>query len=341
MKKRTISLLAAFVLMLALLAGCGDQGGSSGSSSQGEGSSATEKVTINVGGLKGPTGIGMVQLMDQDEQGATANDYNFTLMGDPQDMVGLISNGDLDVAAVPTNLAANLYKKTSGNVQMVAINALGNLSILERGDSIQSVEDLRGKTIYATGQGSNPEYVLDYILQANGIDPETDVNIVYLTEHSELATMMAAGEADIALLPEPFVTTVLNKSEDVRVAVNLNDAWNQAAGDSGSQMALGCLIVRKDFLENNQEAFATFLQEYAESTNWVVEHVSDAAQLVGKYEIMDAAVAEKAIPNCNIVCLTGEEMKQAAEGFFQVLFQANPQSIGGGMPEEGLYYLGN
>ena len=340
MKKRTLSLLAVFALVLGLLTGCGDQGNSSGSSSQSDGTSATEKTTVNVGALKGPTGIGMVQLMDQNDHGKTANNYNFTLAGDPQDMVGKISNGDLDIAAVPTNLAANLYKKTSGNVQLVAINTLGNLSILERGESIQSVEDLKGKTIYATGQGSNPEYVLDYILKANGLDPETDVTIIYKSEHSELATLMASGEVDIALLPEPYVTSVLNKSEDVRVAIDVTKAWDEAAGESGSQLAMGCIIVRKDFLENNQEAFDAFMKEYEESTNWVVSNVSDAAQLVGKYEIMDAAVAEKAIPNCNITFLKGEEMKKAAQGFFQVLFDEAPQSIGGSMPEDGLYYLG-
>lgn len=301
------------------------------------------RVSVNIAALKGPTGIGMVQVMQQADAGETANDYTFTLAASPDEVAGALASGAVDIAAVPTNLAAVLYNKTGGKVQLAAINTLGVLYILENGDSIQSVADLKGKTIVASGKGATPEYALNYILAANGIDPEKDVTVDYKAEHAEALTLLASGNADIALLPEPNVTAALAKNDKLRVALDLTQLWDDAAALSGAEqsvMAMGALVVRAEFAKENPDVVASFMQEYQASVEFVNANVQDAAALVEKYEILpSAAVAAKAIPNCNIVFIDGAQMKQQSEGFYQVLFDANPSAVGGTLPDEAFYYL--
>lgn len=297
-----------------------------------------EKTAIRVGALQGPTGIGMVKLMDDDAKETAKNDYTFTIAAAADEISGKLLTGELDIAAVPSNLAAVLFNKSEGEIQMLAANTLGVLYILENGNTIQSVEDLRGKTIYASGQGTVAEYAFNYVLTQNGIDPEKDITIEYKAEHAELATLMASGEVDLAILPVPHVTSVLTKNADVRVALDVTELWNEVSPE-GSELVMGCVVVRKTFAEENPQAVQNFLEEYANSVTYVNGNVKEAAQMVETYGVMpSAAVAEKAIPDCNIVCLTGEEMKAAVNGTLQVLFDANPASVGGSMPGEDLYY---
>lgn len=298
-----------------------------------------EKVDINLAALKGPTALGMLDLLEKNDNGEAANNYNVTLAGAPDEIIGKIVSGDLDIAAVPTNVASTLYNKTQGGVKLAALNTMGVLYILEKGDSIQSVADLAGKTIYATGQGSTPEYALNLVLEKNGLTPGEDVTIVYKDEHAEIAPLLASGEAEIALLPQPFVTSVLTQNSDVRVALDLTEEWDKAVeGQSG--LTMGCVVVRSEFAENNKEALDSFLDEYKASVETVTseEGLSHAAELSEKYDIMKAAVAQQAIPECNIVFVEGDEMQQIASGFLQVLYDANPQSVGGNLPNEDFYY---
>ena len=296
---------------------------------------ASAEDTTSVYALMGPTGIGMVSLMEDH-----ADEYAFTLVGAPDAVVSAIASGDADIAAVPTNLAATLYNKTKGNVQLLALNTLGVLSILEMGDTIQSVEDLVGKTLYATGQGSTPEYVLNYILAANGLTDS--VTVEYKSEHAELATLAAAGDVDLVLLPEPHVTSVLSQNAQYRIALDVTALFEEAAAKNGEEnttMSMGCVIVRKDFAQANPEKVAAFMEAYAQSIEFVNSDVEAASQLVEKHGIMPkAAVAAKAIPNCHIVYIDGEEMKTQIEPFFQMLFAANPASVGGALPAEDFYY---
>ena len=296
---------------------------------------ASAEDTTSVYALMGPTGIGMVSLMEDH-----ADEYAFTLVGAPDAVVSAIASGDADIAAVPTNLAATLYNKTKGNVQLLALNTLGVLSILEMGDTIQSVEDLAGKTLYATGQGSTPEYVLNYILAANGLTDS--VTVEYKSEHAELATLAAAGDVDLVLLPEPHVTSVLSQNAQYRIALDVTALFEEAAAKNGEEnttMSMGCVIVRKDFAQANPEKVAAFMEAYAQSIEFVNSDVEAASQLVEKHGIMPkAAVAAKAIPNCHIVYIDGEEMKAQIEPFFQMLFAANPASVGGALPAEDFYY---
>jgi NitT/TauT family transport system substrate-binding protein len=246
---------------------------------------------------------------------------------------------ELDIAALPTNVAAALYQKTSGGVKMLAVNTLGVLYILENGNSIKTMEDLKGKTIYSTGEGANPEYILRYVLSQNGIDPERDVTIKFLTENDELSTKMASGEISIAMVPEPAASVIRSKNADVRTALSMNDEWNKVAGE-GSKLMMGCVAVRTEFLEQNEKAVKEFLTEYRASLASAV-NPGTTAPLCEAYGIIPkAAIAEKAIPNCQLTYMAGEAMKKQIAGYFNVLYSYNPKAIGGNKPDAKFYYVG-
>ena len=296
---------------------------------------AAAEDAVNVYALKGPTGIGLVKVMNDND-----GTYNFTLAGAPDEVVAAVASGNADIAAVPTNLAATLNKKTEGKVQLVALNTLGVLHIVTSDPAIQTLNDLEGKTLWATGQGSTPEYVVNYILEANGLTDK--VKVEYLAEHAELATQAASGMVDVALLPEPHVTSVLNQNKDFRIALDVTELFNQAAAGKGESavLSMGCVIVNKEWAAVNAEKLAAFMDAYAASVEFVNTNVDEASQMVEAQGIIPkAAVAKKAIPNCHIVFITGEEMKSQIAPFFQVLFNANPKSVGSELPGEDFYYI--
>ena len=301
---------------------------------------AEEKAKVNVTTLKGPTGIGMVKLMQDDENGNSKNDYEFTLASAPDEVSASVLKGEPDIAAVPVNLAAVLYQKTEGKYVVTGINTLGVLYMLDTTGKINSVADLKGKKIYATGQGSTPEYILRYVLEKNGINPDKDVTIEFKSEHAELATLVQSGEAQIALLPEPNVTTTLLNAQNAKIALNMTDEWNKVSND-GSTVVQGCIIAKKEFLDNNKAAYDKFIKEYRESVDFVNSDLENASAAVEKYGIIPkAAVAKKAIPNCNITLVTGNEMKSKLEPFLNVLYNANNKSVGGKLPDDVFYYIG-
>ena len=285
---------------------------------------------VKVGMLKGPTGMGAAWLMDQSEQGLTLNSYEFTVAGAPDELTGQLIQGGLDIAALPTNAISSLYNKTEGKIVCLGVNTLGVLYILENGESISSIKDLDGKTILASGKGSTAESVLVHLIAKNGIGAD----IHFASEHTEAATLAMTGEYDIVMLPEPFVTNVIGKSENFRVALNLSEEWNNLTGEV---LTMGGIAVRKEFLEQNPEAVAEFVKDYGMSIEFTNANPSEAAALIEKYEIAAAAVAEKAIPRCNIVWLYGEEYKTVLKNFLSVLHEGNPASVGGAMPGEDFY----
>lgn len=318
--KKLISYVALAVTALSVFTGC----------------ASSSKTEINVGVIKGPTGIGAVELMEKSEKGETEGLYNISVAASADEVNGKIAKGELDIAAVPTNVAPLLYNKDNGAYSVLAVNTLGVLYVLENGNTVNSVQDLSGKTIYMAGQGAVPEYVINYILEKNGID---DTEIVFMTEHTEAAAALADGRADIVILPEPNVTAAMMQNENIRIALDLTEEWKNV---SGNDMAMGCIIVRNDFLKDNKEAVDTFLDEYEDSIEYVNENTADAAQLVEKYGIMASAkAAEKAIPNCNIVYIDGDDMKNILSDFYGVLYEANPKSIGGTLPGADFYYEEN
>ena len=300
-----------------------------------------ESLSVNIGALKGPTAMGMVSLMrDADADAIPGYDYNFAISAAIDEVTPAIVQGKLDIAAIPANLASVLYNNTNGEIRVLAINTLGVLYIVESGETIQSVEDLRGKTIYASGKGATPEYALNYILAENGIDPETDVNIEWKSEHAECAAALAASENGIAMLPQPFVTTAQSKNENIRIALDLTKEWDtiQETIDVKSTLVTGVIVARRSFIEENPAAVSDFLDYYAASVDYTHTDIEGSAALIEAYDIIPAAVAEKALPYCNITFIEGQEMTSLLSGYLRVLFDRNPQAMGGEMPSDEFYY---
>ncbi len=298
----------------------------------------SERQTVNFAALKGPSGVGAAKLIADSEAETTANHYVVTLAGDNSEVVAGLSNGSIDIAAMASNVAANLYQKTGGGVQVVAVSGLGVLYLLENGTSVQSMADLKGQTLYATGQGANPEFVLNYLLRENGVEPE-EVDLQWRTA-DEITALMASGEAKLCMLPVPAATGVLMKNPDVREALDLSAEWDDLK--NGSRLTMTTLVVRTEFAQEHPQAVADFLEDYRASVNYVNGNPAEAAELVAEYGITpNAKIAEAAIPKCALVCITGvNDIQGAVQGYYEVLWEADPQSIGGGMPDDGFYWAG-
>lgn len=325
--KKFLALLLAAVMVLAPVSCNNNKGGE-------------DDVTVRVLALKGPTGMGMVQLMENSENGTAKNKYEINLAAAPEEVSAAVIAGTVDIAAVPVNLASVLFNKPDVDISFAAINTLGVLYILENGNTVNSLADIKGKKIYATGQGATPQYILEHLLKENGIDPATDVEIEYIAEHAELATKLAANDAAIGLLPEPQVTSALmtakkNGNNDLRIALNVTEEW-QKLGDG--ELVQGCIIVSDKFKKEHPEAFAKFMEEYKASVAYVVGNPKDASLLIEKHGIVPkAALAEKAIPNCNICCIDGENGIAYMKNILNVLYTANPKSVGGKLPTDEFY----
>lgn len=313
--KKLISILMAALLVAGLFAGCVKK----------------DDTVIRVTALKGPTGMGMAGILGDEYKDI----YDITLSGAPDEVTASFISGETDVAAVPVNLASVLYNKLEGDVAVLAVTTLGVLYILENGTAVNALSDLSGKTLYATGQGSTPEYVVNYLLDRAGVE---NVTVEYLTEHSELAALMASGERSLGMLPEPNVTAVTAKNANVRVALDLTAEWDAVCD---TPLVQGCLIARRSFVEEHGAAVERFLADYEASTAFVNEHHQRAAMVMEAHEILaSAAIAKAAIPKCNIVYMTGDEMETALSAMLAVLFEANPKSVGGALPASDFYYAG-
>lgn len=361
MKRITVQLLI-IILCLAVLTAC-SQGASTTSVQDSVGPSETQEPTASddtdesdtgdaetsgdvleaarVGALKGPTSMGMVKLMDEVDAGeVTEVNYEFTIAGAIDEIISKINHGELDIAAVPANLASVLYNNTGGQVKVMAINTLGVLYIIESGDTVQSVEDLRGKTIYASGKGATPEYALNYILSENGLNPGSDVNIEWKSEHSECVAALVSDDNAIAMLPQPFATTALNSAENMRMALDLTEEWDklQTGAEEPSALITGVVVVRSDFVTENPDTVSDFLDRYLNSVDFVNSNVTDAAELIGRYDIVVSEVAEKALPYCNIVFIEGQEMREKLSGYLNVLLEQAPESVGDKLPDDQFYY---
>ena len=349
--KKILSLLLAFSLALSLAA-CGGSASSAASStvvseaassaaaSEEEEAAAPLSVTepLRIAGLKGPTTMGLVNLLSMEQAGTAAMDYDLQLYGAADEIVPLLIKGELDMAAIPANLAATLYQKTNGGIQAVAVNTLGVLYVVEQGDTVHSMADLKGRTILSTGKGTTPEYVLRYLLTANGLDPDKDVDIQYYSEATEVTAQMASTQDAIAVLPQPYVTAAGLKDDTLRVALDLTAEWDKVAD---TQLITGVTVVRKAYAEEHPDVVAAFLADYAQSVNAANTDLDGTAALCEEYGIVaKAALAQKALPQCNIVFETGDQMKTDLTTYYQVLFDADPTSVGGSMPADDFYYAG-
>lgn len=334
--RKALSIFLMVVILTTMLTGCQTKHDDNDTTPKKSLTDNTEPVDITIGGLKGPTSMGMVKLMEEAEAGETTNNYNFTISGSADEVTPKLIKGELDMAAVPANLASVLYNNTNGEVKLLAVNTMGVIYIVEKRNEVQSFEDLKGKTIYATGKGSTPEYALRYLLSENGIDPDKDVKLEWKAEPTEVVALFSELENGVAMMPQPFVTVAQSQIEGLRIAVDLTKEWD--ALDNGSALITGVLVVRKDFAEKHPKQIAAFLDEYKQSIEYVNTNIPEAAKLVEKYGIVKAAVAEKAIPYCNIHYMEGTEMKTSMQGYLNVLFEQNQKSIGGQLPEDDFYY---
>lgn len=294
---------------------------------------------VRVGSLKGPTSMGLVYLMDKAQKGETENHYEFTMTGAADELVGKIASGDLDIALIPANVASVLYTKTQKNVTVLDINTLGVLYVVASDDSIASVADLKGKTVYMTGKGTTPEYVMNYLLKKNGL-AAGDVDLQFKSEATEVASLLKENPEAIGVLPQPFATAACVQNEALKPVVDLTEAWNALNQDSGSMLVTGVTIVRSDFLRENRSPIQMFLEDHRESAQYAVDHVDETAELVAAAGIVEKApIAKKALPYCNIVCMTGQEMKDGLSGYLNVLYEQDAKSVGGQLPGDDFYYM--
>ena len=323
--KRVLAFVLVLVLVVGAFAGCKKD--------------KREPGEVRITAIAGPTGVGLVNLMQKSEDGDTANEYTFNVVSDPTQAVAAITSGDADIAAVPTNLASTLYAKTDGKVQVLAVNTLGVLHILEYGKNINSVKDLKGQTIYtdAKNKGANPEYILRYLLETNGLKPDEDVRIEFA---ADLDAVMASGEAKVALVPEPKASTYMMQNKSLRRALNLTEEWSKVS-DENCALMMGCVIARTEFIEKNPDAVSLFLEDYMASISAAKSDTETAATLCETYQIIPkAAVARQAIPNCGLVYVSGNTMKTRLSAYLKVLYDYNPAAVGGALPKDDFYYAG-
>lgn len=321
----------ATLLALALsLCACSQSAAPEPSSNADDAASAPAQTEpVRVMALNGPTGIGMAALSQNDA-------YDVRFAGATDEVASAFASGSVDIAAVPTNLASVLWNKTEGSVQLLAVNTLGSLYLLENGESVSSLSDLAGRKVYATGQGANPQYIFEFLLRQAGLEPGVDVEIEYLPEHAELAALVAAGEAELALLPEPFVSVAQAKGESVRVALDMGAEFEEA---TGCGLAMGCVAVRAEFAQQNPDAVERFVADLSASVAQATGDVDATAQLCADLGVLPSAqIASAAIPKCSLVCITGEEARSICDRYLEVLYQSNPQAVGGALPT-GEFYL--
>ena len=328
-------IIFGLAMICILLAGCGrkEKGEVQNLTKEEQADETSDRAKVRVGALKGPTSMGLLFMMEDSEQ------YEFQMAATVDELLPLMVQGEFDIALMPANMASVLYNKTNGGICVIDINTLGVLYMVSGDVSIQDITDLSGKTIYLTGKGTTPDYVLQYLLSVNGMNADA-CSLEYKSEATEVAAVLAENPDAVGLLPQPFVTAACAQNEALSVVLSMNEEWSKSQGEGGSRLVTGVSVVRKEFLKENESAVRAFLDGHAESTKAINEDLETGAALCVKAGIVaKEAVAKKAIPACNITCITREEMKQALSGYLQVLFEQSPQSVGGALPGEEFYYI--
>lgn len=325
--RKVTAVALSFAMLGALLTGCGS-------------GKAEEKVTVKVGALKGATTLGLLPLEDKAANGEAGENYEFSMMTAADELLPMMIKGELDIALLPSNVASILYQKTNGGVTVIDINTLGVLYMVSGDSSVTGVENLAGKTIYLTGKGTTPDYVLHYILSGNGMDADSDCTLEYKSEATEVAALLAENPDAIGLLPQPFVTAACAQNDALSVILDMNAEWEKLQGEDGSRLVTGVTVVRNEFLQEHENAVAAFMEEHQASAQSMNSDVENGAKLAAASEIIaKEPIALKAIPKCNITYIDGADMKQALSGYLEVLYEQNPESIGGALPGDDFYYV--
>ena len=321
--KRIAVVCSAVLAGAMLLAGCGAK---------------KDDTAVRVGAMSGPTAMSMVKIMDDAENGKASNNYEFSeLATDASAFVAPLTKGELDIACIPSNLASVIYNKTEGGIKVLATCNLGVLNVVERGDSISTISDLSGKTVYMTGQGAVPEYTVRYLVSQSGLDFDNDLMVIWCADTTEALSYINADENAVAVLPQPFVTAACAQVEDLRIALDLNSEWN--ALNNGCNIVTGVVVARKEFIDAHPQIIKDFIKEYEVSIGYTQSNTEDAAALIEKYGIVaKAPIAQKALPGCNLTFKSGSEMKDTLSGYLSILFEQNPASVGGSLPGDDFYY---
>lgn len=325
--RKVTAVALSFAMLGALLTGCGS-------------GKAEEKVTVKVGALKGATTLGLLPLEDKAANGEAGENYEFSMMTAADELLPMMIKGELDIALLPSNVASILYQKTNGGVTVIDINTLGVLYMVSGDSSVTGVENLAGRTIYLTGKGTTPDYVLHYILSGNGMDADSDCTLEYKSEATEVAALLAENPDAIGLLPQPFVTAACAQNDALSVILDMNAEWEKLQGEDGSRLVTGVTVVRNEFLQEHENAVAAFMEEHQASAQSMNSDVENGAKLAAASGIIaKEPIALKAIPKCNITYIDGADMKQAMSGYLEVLYEQNPESIGGALPGDDFYYV--
>ena len=303
------------------------------------GTSAAAGYTLRIGSLKGPTSMGLVELMDQAAKGEAKGSYEFTMVSAADELLGKIVSGDLDVALVPSNMASIIFNKTNHGVNVLNINTLGVLYVVSSDDSIKSIEDLKGKTVYLTGKGTTPDYALQYLLKANGMTTD-DVTLEYKSEPTEVAALLKEKPDAIGLLPQPFVTVAMAQNDTLKMVLDLTKEWDAVSGEDGGSLVTGVTICRGELFEEHADAIQTFMEEQKASAAFANENVAETAKPVAAAGIIEKApVAEKAIPYCSITYIDGTDMKNRLYGYLSALYEMDPATVGGELPTKDFFYI--
>lgn len=341
MKKKVFAVMMGIVLCAALFMGCGKaaDGVSEAPGEAADSMSETPDVNVRVGSLKGPTSMGLVYLMSQSEAGGAEGNYTFTMAAAADELLPKMVSGELDIALVPANVASVLYHKTESGISVIDINTLGVLYMVSGDASIQTMGDLKDKTVYLTGKGTTPDYVLQYLLTENGLTTD-DVTLEYKSEATEVAAVLKENPSSIGVLPQPFVTAACMQNEALSIVMDLTAEWSALQGEGGSSLVTGVTVVRNDFLAQNPEAVGKFMEEHKASAAYANDNVEAAAELVASYGIVEKApVAAKAMPYCNITYIDGADMQAALSGYLEVLYEKDASSVGGSLPADDFYYI--
>lgn len=294
-----------------------------------------DNYEIKVAVLSGTTGWGIAPMIAKQKEEEKDFAANIEIYSDPSLVSAGVINGSVDIAAVPTNLAAVLNKKTEGAIKVLAVNTLGVLYIIENGNTVSSLSDLENKTIYIPGLGSNPEYILNIMLKKAGLEGKVTVDGTTYSTPDALTTAVTAGTASIALLPEPKVTAAMMANKDLRVALDCTAAWKSL---TQVDLVQGCLIARNDFIVNHEELTKDFLKGYKSSVETVNNDESAASLIVAAGLAPKEALVKNALPRCNITYMTGTAMEESLTAFWTALYETVPTAVGGAVPSSSIFY---
>jgi len=298
-------------------------------------SAETRPEQIKVVTPAGATAISIVKPMkDTQEIGGTKVLYEVVPSTDL--IVARLTAKEADFAIVPVNLAAQLYRKQMP-YSLTSVVTWGNLFIVSS-EELEGWDAMKGQDIYLMGKGLVPDIVFRTLLKENGLDPDKDVNLIYLSGATELAPNFISGKSRISMLPEPSLTTVKMKKSDTHVYLDLQEEWKKAFGTDAGYPQAG-ILVKNDLIKCNPGLVKQYLGILEEGMNWLNENPKDAGAYAEELNLdLPAAVVEKSIPGNNIQHKYISDVKDQLNDFYRVLFDFSPETVGGELPDNGLYY---